>query len=465
MEGKDQNKLTVEDILDQLVRPSVLEVSGSKSFLQRPLQTGASSFGDVKTATAPQGVGLNLPSLKTAPTVSAAAQPSQSPAKSELPAQLSELRLSIRTMADDLEKLKRGQKPEGLAVQKIFKSVDLSSSVPLPAPVAPISTMLKPSPPSPDVSKITLPPLSQTPKQSSSSSSPAPLFPSFYPSLESKKPGSAEPTEEKIEYKIIAKVIGSGMTTGVLTTLAIAAIIYSLFYFFVLNKEELEIVVPTPLPSRIASPSPLENNELEEIFGKSSQIIFLFPDSGQSAISKFKTFTDVELINEGEFKRISFSIPGQIKKPALTDIFGKFYIGFPTELKSRLKDNYLALLYGQQEQFNSGGEVETGDSAGKRLIFVAEVDDVAKTLEIMKIWELIMQSNLEEIFELDIAKQASRDFLDNNRGNTKVRYKNFPFPDKSIDYALVSSLTGRNYLVIANSRESMFFPADKIRGL
>ena len=125
----------------------------------------------------------------------------------------------------------------------------------------------------------------------------------------------------------------------------------------------------------------------------------------------------------------------------------------------------MALLYGQQEQFNSGGEVETGDSAGKRLIFVAEVDDVAKTLEIMKIWELIMQSNLEEIFELDIAKQASRDFLDNNRGNTKVRYKNFPFPDKSIDYAIVSSLTGKYYLVLTNSRESMFSPIDKIRGL
>ena len=40
-----------------------------------------------------------------------------------------------------------------------------------------------------------------------------------------------------------------------------------------------------------------------------------------------------------------------------------------------------------------------------------------------------------------------------------IRYRNFPFPDITVDYAAVNS-SGQNYLVISGSREAIYSAID-----
>ena len=57
-----------------------------------------------------------------------------------------------------------------------------------------------------------------------------------------------------------------------------------------------------------------------------------------------------------------------------------------------------------------------------------------------------------------------KEFLDTNYNGVSIRYKNFPYADKSVDYAIVTALNGKNYLVITGSREAMYGSIDKLKG-
>jgi hypothetical protein len=45
---------------------------------------------------------------------------------------------------------------------------------------------------------------------------------------------------------------------------------------------------------------------------------------------------------------------------------------------------------------------------------------------------------------------------------TQVRYRNFPYADRSIDFANVHASNGKDYLVLSGSREAMFFAIDQL---
>jgi len=60
--------------------------------------------------------------------------------------------------------------------------------------------------------------------------------------------------------------------------------------------------------------------------------------------------------------------------------------------------------------------------------------------------------------EIDKTKNTGQ-FRDNSYQGVAIRFKNFPNPDRSIDYAVMSS-NGKTYLVLAGSREAMFAAID-----
>jgi hypothetical protein len=73
-----------------------------------------------------------------------------------------------------------------------------------------------------------------------------------------------------------------------------------------------------------------------------------------------------------------------------------------------------------------------------------------------------MSSTNAELFGYDIAKQAAASFASGTYRQVPLRYKNFPGPDRSLDYGIVTASNNKNYLVLAGSREAMFYAIDQL---
>lgn len=482
MDDKDQKLLTIGDILDQLIKPSVLrgpEVLSQKPAIPTPqhIQSAdfniSSSSAPQKPATFPGGrpiSNINLPRLGKEPEKTETSGPQSGTA------QPPELKLYIRTMSADLERLKKGQLPSGLEVTSALaspppKKIPLSevSSPPPPKPVQPRPVLSRP--PTPPLPFHPLPPLSlpvippASPVQSTPPGkeqehrhieriiSEKDLLPPFLGAPIPKRVIKSK--EERVEYRLIAKIIGSGMTVGITSTIVMAVAAYFLFSFFVFNRKEVVISTPTPLPTPIQTP---EINELETIFGGISTLNFKIPEDKTTILSVLGLFTDANMLAKKELKRINFTdSSGRITtNPSFTQLLNIFSVSYPSELKKEETNRSMAFLYGQEE---------LNEDIPKKLIFIVEIKDITKTMEIMMGWESTMANDLKAIFNIDPSKEASRTFLDNERQAAKIRYKNFPLPDKSIDYAVLSSLSGKRYLILTNSRESMYSPTDKLQGL
>ncbi|MDP3697692.1 MAG: hypothetical protein Q8R55_06830 [Candidatus Taylorbacteria bacterium] len=480
MDEKGQKPLTIGDILDQLIKPSVLQ--GPEVLSQKPVSPTPPKT-TIFPSRGPSVTGLNLPRLGKEP---------EKTGISELQsgiAQVPELKLYIRTMSADLERLKKGQQPSGLEVKSAL-TPPLPKTTP-PKPVQPRPTLPRPVAPLPP-RPVQPPPHIQS-TDLSISSPPAPQLPvipsapSIQSTLPGKEPGHSHPEriisekdllppflgapipkkvikqkEEKVEYRLIAKIIGSGMTVGITITVVMAIAAYLLVNFLFLNREET--ATPTPVTSPTATIPFPEINELETIFKGTAMVDFRIPEARPAVIPALKSFLDgqIQILTKKEFKRINFTnstdnAPINQNFAGLLDIFS---IRYPLELRQVIAENHITLLYGQEELFG-----ESSESIPVKLVFIVEVKDTAKTTEIMMNWESIIANDLKEIFNIDPSKEASRTFLDNERRDAKIRYKNFPLPDNSLDYAILSSLTGKHYLILTNSRESMYSPTDKLQGL
>ena len=475
MDEKDQI-LTVGDILDQLIKPSV--VQGPVTQVPQPKATPPPSAPSFSQG---QSGGVALPDLSKgkplAPRVdqSGRALPSARP---------SELRLSIRTMKDDIARLRQGQRPSGEVKRSIapvigkkdiflprIKQELLTQPSPLPPPtipsqLPPLPRFLPPSlppsrstplPPMPDQ----LPPIPSVPRKPAHIHEEIRILdkdnlPAFLgaPIPKKKDPG---PEHEKIEYGVIAKIIGSGMTTGIVGTMIVAIAAYGLIYYFFLREEPM--VVATPSPTPIETTPTTEANELEIIFRSVPATAFSLPADTSQAVPELRSFIDRETLDQAELRRINFMITAEEPKLTFTQLLNKLALSYPTDLTNWIKDTNMAILYGQEGTSDGQG------GADKRIVFIVEINSVPKVTEIMMSWEGSIAEDLKNLFDIDPSQQATATFLDNEREGAKIRYKNFPFPSKSVDYAIVPSLTGRYYLILSNSRESMYSPLDKIRGL
>lgn len=465
MEEKTQKPLTINNILDELTKSSPIQnqrVSSSRSTnvnILVPTPIPAPTPGIISTPRPASSSEVKLPELGKKLDRSPVSTP-----PSMFKSEPSELTLSIRTMSADLAKLRHGQKPVELEVKKVLSPAIQDNNK------QPISSQMSAKPSV--SSRIISPPslgTAQSSQQSVLSKDKEPghdhperiisknkdELPSFLGALIPKRP-VLQPGEEKVEYGLIAKVIGSGMTTGIVSTVIVALVIYGFFYFFVLRPQEIEsqIPIPTQTPRTIITP---EVNELEAIFKNISVVDFQLSEDKTETVSGLKFLIENQDLARKEIKRLNFTSK-TVQSFKFIDALNNLLINYPLTLKDVIKDNNLIFLYGQ-------GELVKDLAFTNRLIFIVEVTNIRGALEIMKTWEGTISDDISGIFGLDLDKEASLDFLDNEHQGVKIRYKNFPFPDKSIDYAIVSSLSGRHYLVIANSRESMYYPADKIRGL
>lgn len=358
------------------------------------------------------------------------------------PSPVQEYRSSIRTMNEDIASIKSGQKPSG---------------VDIPRKIAPDTTR----PPISGVPKLEAS-LSTGPKSAvglgrAEKTGPLPFTPapkgSEIPKPPTIQPHVIVPKENKrfLSPRFYMIVAGGLVIVGFL------------YWFFVLRIPGMEVATsPTPSPTLTATPTVKNFNE---IFGESPVNFEI--SSTETAVDDFKTFVKTLNVPKYQFSLINLmedkTNTGMLVPISLFDMLDMVLTVYPAGLKENIIDSVI-LVYGQSEIFSPDGTLNFNAQDLKKISFVARVKNKTMTQAIMADWELTIADDLAEVlFIADTSKEASANFLGNIYRGVAIKYKNFPFPDATIDYAMVE-MAGQNYLVITGSREAMYVTVDILLG-
>ncbi|MBX4190275.1 hypothetical protein KW791_03215 [Candidatus Parcubacteria bacterium] len=373
--------------------------------------------------------------------------PAQNPA-SQIP---KEYQSSIRSMTDDLAKLKAGQQPTGTNVPRKVEMPSIPTPVPAPAP--------KPAAPAaPNLPKPNIPSLSKPiPTPNIPSRSPSSVPP---PVMSNPKP--AEPNDLKSQFYVPDNAQGphsSSRNAMYMIVAGVIVIFVGLYWFFVIHQPGGD-VVESPLPTFTPRPTATPvTNLLESIFPDQAGSVVL-PGTGDPTTLVNAAISSLA-IAPGALSRVTITDNGTPPHSLGTaEILDRFLVAYPTSLKSVLGTNSVLVVYGQKESFDSKGKpVLDNPSFGKRLIIVTEVASSSiAAQQTLKSWESGMISGLGPLLGFDKTK-GKGGFIDGNYQGVPIHFRNFPYPDHTIDYALIT-YQGKTYWIVTNSRESMYAAID-----
>ena len=358
------------------------------------------------------------------------------PVSGPKPSPVQEYKSSIRTMGEDIASIKSGQKPSG---------VDIPRKV---TPEAPKPVM-------PGVSKSEAPPsgpISFVGLGKTEKTGPLPFLTPEKPPGPFKAPEIQPPITVPGEKKSIN-------TTLYLFIAGVLVVGGFLYWFLVLRVVEPEVgLSPTPTPTQTVTSTPLAKS-LGDIF-EGASVNFeatLSDDLGQA----FKTFIGTLSVVRNEFLKINLveDVDGTLAPLSFLDMLDMDLTIYPTSLNDNIVDS-IVTVYGQSEMFDKNGSVNLNTQNLKKTAFVARIKDVAAVELMIKDWELTIAEDLADYLLIeDISKEESVNFLDNTYRSALIRYKNFPFPDVTVDYAVVE-VAEQNYLIITGSREAMYATMD-----
>src|SRR3989344_86678 len=292
-----------------------------------------------------------------------------------------EYQSSIRTMSEDISKIKQGQKPVGVDIPRKVEQV-----VPTPQPIVP-----KPVVPGPQfkVPNVNLGEAQKT----------GPLAQSKNFSIPSKSVPSSVPVVPKVEPKSQIYVPQEGPKGGNRNMLfmgigALVLVAGFSYWFFVLRLPAPEVVVETPTPSPTATP--VQN--LNTIFADLREI------------------EPLEKINGGELRKDSqvLSTPG-LNNKLLDSIYGTKY---PVEMNSVLGNDALFIWYGQKEIFDDKGQIKIGIEPERQLVVISEIVNITLAPQVLSSWEVSMSEDLRFFFITDQTPgykggNVAVDFMDN----------------------------------------------------
>ncbi len=370
-----------------------------------------------------------------------------------------EYQSSIRTMSDDLAKLKAGQQPQGVNIPRKIDNTPVPAkpavpAAPVPAPSKPMSTTSLPS----AVKSAPLPssPNQQAPKVPTSAPIPRPIMPSM--------PSAAKTPETKLDqknqfYVPPAEAKPAGSRNLLFAGIAVAVVLLGVLYWYFMIQGSSPVAVESPVATFTPRPTATPNPDvLSTIFTTHGGAIVL-PSSGDPTVAFSNAISAQPNITQGTLTVIDVASGGASASAQILTISGflnRFIVAYPPALQTALGQNYKFLLYGQKESFDTKGRPVTNVAPGSRLVMVSEV--ASSSASILQGWEPTMSANLSGVMAIAPAKNTSS-FLATNYRGVSVRFKNFPYPDHSIDYALVQ-YNSKTYLVIAGSREAMFATID-----
>ena len=404
----------------------------------------------------------SAPSLPPRPMTPPTPQPSPgTPTVPAVPSAQKEYQSSIRTMSDDLTKLKAGQQPQGVNVPRKIDNTPVP--VKPASPVAPVPAPSKSMPTSSMPSATKSAPMPSMPNQVSKTPTPTVIPRPTMPSM----PPATKAPETKLDQKnqfyvppAETKPVGSNSRNLIFVGIAVAVVLLGgLYWFFMIRDSNTEpiataspVITFTPRPT--ATPNP---DVLSTIFTTRGGAIVL-PSSGDPTVAFNNGISAQPNITQGTLTGIDIVSGASVSGQTLTisGLLNRFVASYPTTLPAVLGQNYKFLLYGQKESFDSKGRLTTTVAPGPRLVMISEI--ASSSSSILQAWESTMSANLSGIMAI-IPTKNTGPFTETNYKGTPVRFKNFLYPDHSIDYALMQ-YNGKTYLIIASSREAMFATID-----
>ena len=390
------------------------------------------------------------------------------PAGTTRPSPVQEYKSSIRTMSDDITSIKSGQKPSGVDVPRRV-TPDMPKAPEVSRPQAPA-----PSGPMPSVGlgrTETSGSLPGLPKPAGSTSRPGPITDLGQVGKTGPLPIPAAPKKATEPFKVPGiqpSVIIPSEKKGISAVfyLLIAGVLVVggfLYWFLALRAPAPEVVLsPTPTPTQIVTPTPVVRN-LSDIF-EGVPVSFEIASS-ETIVSDFRMFVKTLAVAGGGFLKIDLfkNLDGTLIPLNWMDMFEQNKTGtdYPFGLSSVADPTTaVTVIYGQLETFNKDGSVNFNGQGLNRTAFMARVTDSVEVETIMRDWELAMMDHIADYLLIDdTSKEESVNFLDNTYRGVAIRYKNFPFPDITVDYAIVPA-ADQNYLVITGSREAMYAVID-----
>jgi len=340
------------------------------------------------------------------------------PAPSSLSTGQDKFKSLIRTMGEDLESAKKGMKPES-------KSFEIK-----PPPISP-----KP---------MTPPPLK------------APLTPSETRLGQGNRTRSLEMQKPAAPFTDISRPKKSSPILKIIILILGISVVFAGIWYFMIREEKIA-VIPTFTPT--ATPT-LTSKTLSEIIPSSSQITISSAENFSTALNnKIKSLTPIKdkfLILE------VFDENGD--KYTLSDFIAKLNVSIPGLLDSLDPSDAALLLYGQKEMFNDKGLLNFSPTPKAKISLIAKSISSSSTRSALNTWEITMTDELKNLFVLDPQKASAQTFLDNTYNGVDIRYRNFSYADNSIDYTIINlSEFNSNYLILTNSRESIYSAIDLLR--
>ncbi len=384
-----------------------------------------------------------MPAMPPKPPMSASTPAPVAPASKPASPAPQSYQSNIRTMADDMASLKTGQQPQGTTMPR-------TPAPSTPAPVAPASKPVIPaSPVAPQNSNVSMP-----------KPTPAPAMPKpVAPQAPAPAPLASAAPKQGNQFYVPETLAGTpkGNSRSLLFVgagLAVVVLAVMYWFFFIKPAPEVEVPIVTATPTATAAP----RLPVSSLFQGSAGTISIA--SGSDPFQTFSAGLKVLVVTPGQLGVLVVSDAATNKNLFPFDLFDRFSIAYPLDLKPATgTEDGVILAYGQSESFNVKGQVVQNSSPVLRLAFVTKVSNSAAAS--LRSWETTMPENIARLFGITPSKNTGP-FSDGSYQSIPLRFKNFAFPDMTIDYALVS-YNGESYMIMANSREAMYAVINVLR--
>lgn len=237
------------------------------------------------------------------------------------------------------------------------------------------------------------------------------------------------------------------------------------YWYFVLKQAQPpSIITETASPAPSLTPTPSSVSSLAYAFPVNYSVAlptasasFSFLESQALSVNSGDSSKNI-LLNTKDSSGVGYKF---------SSFFNLFSPGYPPELVLTLDNTDFNLIISKQsEKFSQKGQLIQNQAitgSDYRFGVAVRVLNTDQAKVILNSWESTLIQNLKTLFTLS-GDTFSVKFQDNSHGGVAIRYANFPYPDKSIDYAIVRANNNNDYLVITNSREQMYSIIDSLLG-
>ncbi|MGD0977261.1 MAG: hypothetical protein ABR875_03140 [Minisyncoccia bacterium] len=327
----------------------------------------------------------------------------------------------------------------GIELGKTEKAKPLSgSSYPRPSTPAP-------TPPSPGQGANIE--LGKTEKAKSLSPTPMPGR-SPLPSLGRSAP--VNPASATPAYNIPPPKKGGLSPTVLIIAVVILAIVGFSVWFFVFHQPQATLTnQPTPNGTIIVSATPIP--AIETVFPVVDSVTL---EASSASFSTFKDIVSPQIQNSGEAGLYKVFRPQKANGDQYA--FSEFMTGSGVNVPQ----NIVSLLNDQDFYITAIREANNSIGYG----FIVGVKGSSADLQAaLTPWESGLSDALKYLFGFDETKAASPGFNDNLYEGVHIRYRNFPTPVSTIDYAVITTADGNSFLVFTNSKEHIYSIIDKMR--